>query len=238
MATRPFADIPGGPRVVTRPGRRVRRARAAVLAPVLAVAGLASAVALAPGPPASAAPPVIAYPGPGSTVPGNEFTATGTADELFDITIRMNLESDPTPVRCDIPAEAGVWNWTCNITGLSGGPQTLRVIQNGVETAVSFTLEGAPLLITSPPDGGVVYDAFDLAEGTADTGDSIFVELDGAPWCAAGPPAAPGGAWACSGPPITALGAHVFTVTQSVKAQSGSFDLQVTPPPPPPPPPP
>src|SRR5690606_13373002 len=108
-----------------------------------------------------AAPPVVTFPTAGDTLAGNEFTATGTSDETFDITVRMNLD---TTDLCVIPAGVGTWDWECEITGLSGGPQTLRVTQNGVETTVSFTLEGAPLLVTSPTDSGVIYDVFDLAE--------------------------------------------------------------------------
>src|SRR5690606_25963991 len=135
--------------------RAAPRVGAAVLAAGLAVVGGVTLGVGGDALPASAAPPVVTFPAPGETVPGNEFTATGTSDEPFDITIRMNADLTD---RCVIPFEAGTWSWECDVTGLSGGAQELHVIQNGIDTVVNFTLEGTPLSVVSPPDGGIVYD--------------------------------------------------------------------------------
>ncbi|MBX3093736.1 MAG: hypothetical protein KF680_04230 [Cryobacterium sp.] len=196
----------------------------AILFTAMLGAGVGIAV-LGDAAPAKADPPIVAFPTPGSTVPGNDFTASGTSNEPFDITIRMN--ADPTD-RCIIAAGVGTWSWECAVTGLSGGSQTLRVIQNGVEHTVSFTLEGAPLTVAFPIDGGAVYGSLDSARGTGDSGDSVFFEIDGGAWCATGAPADPGDAWSCAGAPLAAPGAHTFSVFQAAKTVAGSFTVHAT----------
>src|SRR5690606_7032258 len=126
----------------------------------------------------------------------------------FDIEVWMNAEG--TSPRCVIPAEAGTWNWECSITGLSGGPQSLRLWQNGVETIVSFEIAAAPFVVDFPVDGGIVYGELPPARGSADTGSSISVYIDGPVWCFHGPLEEPGDPWSCSGPPITAPGFYTF----------------------------
>lgn len=196
-----------------------RRASTAVLVFILFVLG--GVLSLAGSPIAIAAQPVIDYPVEGSTVSGNEFTASGTSTEPFDITIRMNQSSADI---CVIPAQAGTWTWECSIAGLSSGPQTLRLIQNGLERSVSFTLTGTELVVDFPVDGGVVYGSLNEARGTADAGDSIAVEIDGEMWCWGGPPSEPGDEWSCGGSSLAA-GIHTFAVFQGGVAWSGSFEI-------------
>lgn len=202
---------------------RARFARVAVLAVALLCA--LGGAALLPASAASAAAPVVSYPTAASTVPGSAFTASGTSDEPFDITVRMN--SDPTDI-CTIPAGTGTWSWECAISGLSGGSQTLRVLQNGVETSVAFLLDGAPLTLVFPLDGGTVYGPLESARGTGDTGDTVFVDVDGSGLCMSGPPPSPGANWSCSGGPVTSAGTHAFSVSQGAKTISGSFELQTS----------
>lgn len=163
--------------------------------------------------------PAVTYPLEGDIVPGNDFTITGTSGSAAQIEVYLNLQ--PTPF-CTFPAGG---DWQCDVTGLSGGGQTIRVEQTPfTDFNVSYTLQGAPLTVDFPLEGQTVYGLLDEVTGTADSGNSIFVDMGESAWCAVGPPAVGGGTWSCFGTD-PGVGEHTVTASSGGDSVSHTFTI-------------